>query len=83
MTIKTAEILQILKDNLYFVKLKNSTRKKYDLEQLKCEVTLRGVFVKKMLEKIDSADENDKKKYEYALNLGLKAFSGEVNFNEN
>ena len=77
-TLKTAEILQILKDNLYFVKLKNSTRKKYDLEQLKCEVTLKGVFVKKMLEKINSVSENEKELYENALHIGLSAFDSEV-----
>ena len=62
----------------YFVKLKNSTRKKYDLEQLKCEVTLRGVFVKKMLEKINSVSENEKELYENALHIGLSAFDSEV-----
>lgn len=81
-TLKAAEILQILKDKLYFVKLKDSTRKTYDLELLKNEPTLKGVFIKKMLEKIAQADEADKPLYESALYLGLGAFDSEVAYNE-
>ena len=77
------DITARLNERVYFAKIKNSTTLKLDLEVLSKEQSLKGIFVKKMLEKIEGADENDKKKYEYALNLGLKAFSGEVNFNEN
>ena len=77
------DITARLNERVYFAKIKNSTTLKLDLEALSKEQSLKGIFVKKMLEKIESANENDKKKYEYALNLGLKAFSGEVNFNEN
>lgn len=72
-----------LNEKLYFAKIKNSSTLKLDLETIAKEQSLKGIFVKKMLEKIASADENDKQKYKYALNLGLKAFSGEVKFNEN
>lgn len=81
-TLKTAEILQILNDRLYFVKLKNSTRKAYNIELLKNELSLKGVFVNKMLEKISAASEADKKLYESALYLGLNAFDSEVAYNE-
>lgn len=81
-TLKTAEILQILKDKLYFVKVKDRTKKAYDLDLLKNEVSLRGVFVKKMLQKIAAANETDKPIYESALYLGLGAFDSEVAYNE-
>jgi hypothetical protein len=35
-----------------------------------------------MLAKIESADEQEKGKLLYALNVGIKAFSGEVNYDE-
>ncbi len=81
-TLKTAEILQILRDKLYFVKVTKCTKKAYDLELLKNEVSLKGVFVSKMLHKIASADESDKPIYESALYLGLNAFDSEVAYNE-
>ncbi len=81
-TLKNAEILQILKDKLYFVKVKDSTKKAYDLEQLKNEVSLKGVFVNKMLGKIAVANEEDKPIFESALYLGLNAFDSEVAYSE-
>lgn len=67
---------------LYFVKVKNSTEFKIDLDLLSQEKTLKGIFVKNMLEKIDKAEESEKPKLQTALNLGLKAFSGEVSYDE-
>ena len=69
-----------LNEKLYFAKIKDSTQLKFDLEALANEHSLKGIFVKNMLEKINSAD--DREKFEKALKLGLSAFSGEVNTNE-
>ncbi len=80
--LKIAEILQILKDRLYFVKLKDETRQAYDLELLKNEVSLKGIFVKKMLERIAAAEEKDISLLESALYIGLSAFDSEVAYNE-
>ena len=80
--LKTAEILSILKDSLYFVKVKNQTQKAYDLESLKKEVSLRGIFVKKMLERIDAAEKTEKEINKEALYIGLTAFDSEVAVNE-
>ncbi len=77
------DITARLNEKVYFAKIKNDTTIKFDLDAIAKEQSLKGIFVKNMLEKIRNADENDKHKYEYALNLGLKAFSGEVKFNEN
>lgn len=78
----TAEIKSRLNDVLYFVKVKDSTEIKVDFETLANETSLKGIFVKKMLEKISSVDEAQKETYKNALKLGLKAFSVEVKYNE-
>ncbi len=80
--INQAELLQMLSDRLYFVKLKNTARKAFDLELLKNENSLKGIFVRKMLEKISLVDDSDKKLYESALYIGLSAFESEVAYIE-
>lgn len=77
-----SEIESRLSNLLYFVKVKDSTEIKLDLESIANDTGLKGVFVKKMLEKIELCDENEKEKYKNALKIGLKAFSGEVNYIE-
>ena len=67
---------------LYFVKVKNHTEFSLDLESLSAEPTLKGIFVKKMLEKQVSADETMKPLIRKALNLGIKAFKTEVKYDE-
>jgi DNA repair exonuclease SbcCD nuclease subunit len=65
-----------------FIKIKDKTILGADLNELAREKNLKGYFTSIMLSKIENADENEKEKYRYALELGLKAFSEEVNFNE-
>ena len=79
--IKT-EILSRLEADLYFVKIKDNSELKIDLEALAQEPSLKGIFVKKMLEKQALVNENEKTIYKNALKLGLKAFAGEVKFDE-
>lgn len=76
------EIAVRLKEKLYFVKLRDKTETKTDLKLLSDENTLKGRFVKKMLEMIGSAGGNEKELYLTALNIGLKAFTQEVKYNE-
>ncbi len=78
----TAEILARLKPLLYFVKVKNRTEYSLDYESLSAEPTLKGIFVKKMLEKEAAADEREKPLIRKALNLGIKAFKTEVKYDE-
>ena len=77
-----AEITTRVADSVYFVKLRDNTEFKIDYESLSKENTLKGIFVKKMLAKIESADDAEKAKLLYALNIGIKAFSGGVNYDE-
>ena len=55
-------------------------RQKRILELLAQEPTLKGVFVKNMLKKLEAAD--DKEAVNRALNIGLRAFNTEVKYNE-
>lgn len=80
--INTEEILSRISNELYFVKIKNKTENKIDLEALKNEASLRGIFVKKMLERTENAPEDEKELYRKALKLGLRAFNAEVKFDE-
>ncbi|MBR6502398.1 MAG: DNA repair exonuclease [Clostridia bacterium] len=77
-----AEITTRVADSVYFVKLRDNTEFKIDYESLSKENTLKGIFVKKMLTKIESAESCEKAKLLYALNIGIKAFSGGVNYDE-
>ncbi len=74
------EITARLAEKLYFVKVKDSTEYKTDLEALANDPSLKGIFVKIMLSKIEQAE--DKEIFKKALKTGLKAFNTEVNYNE-
>lgn len=75
-----AEITARLCEKLYFVKVKDSTEYKIDLELLAKDPSLKGIFVKNMLLKMEQAE--DKEPYKKALKIGLKAFKSEVNYIE-
>ncbi len=79
--INLTEIKERLKEKVYFVKIKDKTGIKFNLDALKNEVSLKGIFVSNMLKK---AEENPeiKEEIEEALKIGLKAFSGEVEIYE-
>lgn len=75
-----SEITTRLSAVLYFVKLSDKTEFAIDLELLAKDPTLKGVFVKNMLEKLKTAE--DKEAVTRALNIGLRAFNSEVKYNE-
>ena len=82
--INIPEILSIISQNVYYIKIKDETEIKLDLEALAEENSLKGIFVKKITERIESAeDEQEKSRLKYALKLGLNAFKSEVVFNDN
>lgn len=76
-----------LASEVYFIKLRDETHIEIDMEALSKEASLKGIFVRKMLDKInkslDSENDIEAEKYRKALYLGLKAFDGEVGYNEN
>ena len=80
--IDTAEISNRLSNEVYFVKVKDKTEIGADFETLAKEISLKGIFVKKMLEMAENASETEKQSITEALKLGLKAFSSEVKYSE-
>ncbi|MGN0605413.1 MAG: exonuclease SbcCD subunit D [Oscillospiraceae bacterium] len=78
------QIEKELSENIFFVQVRNYTRPDVDLEELASEMTLKGLFVKKMLAAINSANSIiERNNIEKAMYLGLRAFDGEVNYYEN
>lgn len=72
-----------LMENVYYASVINSSVPDVDIEILASDFSLKGLFAKKMLAKIKSCEsQTDKKIYENALYIGLKAFDGEVSFYE-
>lgn len=78
----TDEIGARLRENIYFLKLRDNTVPHINLQILRNENSLKGKFVNLMLERIENADESEKEKLEKALIIGLKAFSSQVKYNE-
>lgn len=78
-------ILSKLKENLFFCKLEINSLPLVDLNQLKSEYSLKGIFVNKMLDRIGKANPDcDKDVIKKALYLGLDAFDKKgVTFNDN
>lgn len=78
---------QRLSESVFYIKTEDHTRIAADYTALSGEQTLMGIFVRKMLEKIEDAEKrNDKvqmEKAQNALQYGLKAFEGEVTLREN
>lgn len=76
------EILSRVSEKVYFAKIKDRTELLIDTEKLANEISLKGLFVKNMLEKIKNAPEEEHADLKNALKLGLRAFSAEVAYNE-
>ncbi len=66
-----------LENEFYFVKLIDNTSVKIDAETISEKFTLKGIYAKKLLEKLNNAeDEEEKLLYKEALKLGFHALSG-------
>lgn len=76
------EIAVRLGEKVYYAKVKDATAPDINLELAAGEPTLKGLFIKNMLARLEAADEEQKPIIEYALNLGLKAFNTGVSFDE-
>ncbi len=76
------EILSRVSEKVYFAKIKDKTELLIDTERLATEISLKGLFVKNMLEKINNAPKEEREGLENALKLGLRAFGAEVAYNE-
>lgn len=77
----TGEIAGRLSGEVYFAKVKDETAVCEDLEVIKNEKSVKGIFVSKMLTLIEE-NSQEADKLRTALGIGLKAFSSEVEYNE-
>ena len=65
-----------MSEHFGFLDLLDETRPSYDLDLLREEATAKGLFVRKMLERLSKADDEERGMLESALILGLQAFDG-------
>ena len=79
-------INQKLSEDFYYCKVVDKTTIKYDLEELSKGYSVKSIFVKKMLEKIENEDNEDQKEIlNLAFKLGILSLSdgGDVNLYDN
>lgn len=82
--VDTAQLCKLLSEKLFFVEVTDkTTTDASDLLKLANEASLRGVFVKKAIEKISAASGTEEALLKNALKIGLQAFSKEVTLNDN
>ncbi len=78
-----AELSGRISAEVYFAKLRNKTVPAIDFKALAQETTLKGIFTKKCLERLEATEsEAERERIKTALLAGIRAFSGEVKFDE-
>ena len=76
------EILEKIKKDFYFVKVIDKTEVKLDFDKISEDYSIKGVYAKKLLEKMKEED-CDKEILQMALKLGIQSLSHEeVNLND-
>ena len=80
--VNATEITARISEAVYYAKVKDSTVPALDIEQLASEISLKGLFVKNMLSRMENASEDEKEELAASLRLGLKAFDSEVAYSE-
>ncbi|GFZ31195.1 exonuclease SbcCD subunit D [Clostridium zeae] len=77
-------LLNKIGEHFYFIKLEDSTKIKIDISEVIEEHSVKGIFAKKIMEKIDECTEDEKSIYELALKIGIQSLSeGEIRLNDN
>ena len=78
------QIESALTDKVEYIRISDETDTDLtDISLIASENSLRGIFVQKMLEMTEGADESRKELHIRALQLGLKAFEKGVSLNDN
>lgn len=79
-----SRIEDALKSEAVYIRVYDNTEADLEnISELASESSFRGIFVQKLLEMQDSADEADKELYRKALLLGLKSFERGVTLGDN
>ena len=76
------ELKSRLESEVFFVKIKDKTTVTVDFETIAKEKSLKGIFVRKMLEKLNTASPEEVESLKNALDIGLRAFYSEVNYRD-
>jgi len=77
----TPAIAKVLMDELHYIRLTDITTTELDIDTLMRDNTLRGSFVRTIVDRMEQDDRN-RDLYLRALLYGLRAFDGEVKVNE-
>ncbi len=78
------QIESALRDEVEYIRICDKTDTDLtDISLIASENSLRGIFVQKMLQMAEDADESQKELHMRALQLGLKAFEKGVSLNDN
>lgn len=82
--IDAVQVQAILGDELEYIRVSDCTAADIsDISEIASETSLRGIFVKKMLARINSSDKDARETYKNALRLGLRAFNKGVKLGDN
>lgn len=78
-------ILEKLKNYFFYLKVQDSTKVLVDIEEVSKQFSIKGIFVKKLMERINQCQEEEEKAVlELALKVGIQSLSeSEVKLGEN
>lgn len=77
-------LINKLVEYFYFIKLEDSTKIKIDIAEVIEEHSIKGIFAKKVMNRIEECTDDEKSIYELALKIGIQSLSeGEIRLNDN
>ena len=68
--INLSNILSLIKP-INIIKIKNQTKPKYNIEEIAKQISLKGIFAKNILEKMKTANEEEKEKLINSFEIGM------------
>lgn len=76
-------IKSILEDSIFYCRVEDNTEIEIDTENIECKNDFKGLFIKKMAEKInEQISEEEKLIYKKALKIGLTSFERDVKYSD-
>lgn len=74
---------ELIKDYFYFVKIIDKTEVKLDFDNISKDYSIKGLYAKKILEKMNTENDEENEILKMALKLGIQCLSNEeVNLND-
>jgi hypothetical protein len=82
--IDIGQLTSVLGEKLEYIEIIDKTDTCFsEIKNLANENSLRGIFVRKMVESIEKSDDSEKVMYKEALKIGLKSFDRGVTLYDN